>query len=62
MVFAFIATRGPHSSLANDAMIELDRGCTLISVAAKENRRAARALVRVTMPRHRDVHNFHRFP
>ncbi|KAI0248759.1 hypothetical protein BJV78DRAFT_1233220 [Lactifluus subvellereus] len=45
VVFAFIATRGPRSSLADDAMIELERGCSLISVAAKDNRRAARALV-----------------
>ncbi|KAI9507152.1 fungal-specific transcription factor domain-containing protein, partial [Russula earlei] len=45
VVFAFIATRGPRSSLANEAMIELDRGCALIGEAAKDNRRAAKALV-----------------
>ncbi|KAI0294497.1 hypothetical protein B0F90DRAFT_1640097 [Multifurca ochricompacta] len=43
VVFAFIATRGPLSPLANDAMKELDRGCSLIKEAAKHNRRAAKA-------------------
>jgi hypothetical protein len=59
MVFALIATRGPRSSLANDAMIELDRGCSLIGEAAKDNRRAAKALVRVTIP---EASIFHRLP
>ncbi len=46
VVFAFIASRAPRSPLANDAMTELDRGCSLIGEAAKDNRRAAKAFVR----------------
>jgi hypothetical protein len=45
VVFAFIVTRCPRSSLANDAMTELEKGCSLVEEAAKENRRAAKALV-----------------
>ncbi|KAH9019285.1 hypothetical protein EDB84DRAFT_1589864 [Lactarius hengduanensis] len=45
VVFAFIATHGPRSSLANDAIIELDRAYSLTEFASKTNRRAKRALV-----------------
>lgn len=45
VVFAFVATHSPRSALANDAMTELEKGCSLVADAAKENRRAARALV-----------------
>ncbi|KAI9440996.1 hypothetical protein H4582DRAFT_1940839, partial [Lactarius indigo] len=45
VVFAFIATHGPRSPLANDAIIELDRAYTLIEVASQTNYRAKRALV-----------------
>ncbi|KAH9053248.1 hypothetical protein EDB87DRAFT_1581148 [Lactarius vividus] len=44
VVFAFIATHGPRSPLAYDAIIELDRAYSLIEVASKVNRRAKRAL------------------
>ncbi|KAH9052349.1 fungal-specific transcription factor domain-containing protein [Lactarius vividus] len=45
VVFAFIATHGPRSPLANDAIIELDRAYSLTEVASKTNRRAEKALV-----------------
>ncbi|KAH8997101.1 hypothetical protein EDB86DRAFT_2803568, partial [Lactarius hatsudake] len=44
VVFAFIATHGPRSPLANDAIIELDKAYSLIAVASQTNRRAKRAL------------------
>ncbi|KAH9040307.1 hypothetical protein EDB83DRAFT_2318366 [Lactarius deliciosus] len=44
VAFAFIATHGPRSPLANDAIIELDRAYSLIEVASQTNRRAKRAL------------------
>ncbi|KAH9017997.1 hypothetical protein EDB84DRAFT_1581644 [Lactarius hengduanensis] len=44
VVFAFIATHGPRSPLANDAIIELDKAYSLIEVASQTNRRAKRAL------------------
>ncbi|KAH9006146.1 hypothetical protein EDB86DRAFT_2756400, partial [Lactarius hatsudake] len=45
VAFAFIATHGPRSPLANDAIIELDRAYSLIEVASHTNRGAKRALV-----------------
>ncbi|KAH8997120.1 fungal-specific transcription factor domain-containing protein [Lactarius hatsudake] len=45
VVFAFIATHGPRSPEANDAIIELDRAYSLTEFASKCNRRAKRALV-----------------
>jgi hypothetical protein len=51
VVFAFIVTRCPRSSLANEAMTELDKGCSLVEEAAKDNRRAAKALVSIVISR-----------
>ncbi|KAI0277477.1 fungal-specific transcription factor domain-containing protein [Russula aff. rugulosa BPL654] len=45
VVFAFIVTRAPRTALANDAMTEFEKGCSLVAEAAKDNRRAARALL-----------------
>ncbi|KAH8997103.1 fungal-specific transcription factor domain-containing protein [Lactarius hatsudake] len=45
VAFAFIATHGPRSPLANDAITELDRAYSLIEVASNTNRHAKRALV-----------------
>ncbi|KAH9027076.1 fungal-specific transcription factor domain-containing protein [Lactarius pseudohatsudake] len=51
VVFAFIATHGPRSPLANDAIIELDKAYSLIEVASQTNRRAKRALVCISHPK-----------
>ncbi|KAH9169099.1 fungal-specific transcription factor domain-containing protein [Lactarius sanguifluus] len=45
VVFAFIATHGPRSPLANDAILELDRAYSLTEFASKTNLRAKSALV-----------------
>ena len=45
VVFGVIVTRGPRSHLADAAMSELDKACDLFSMAAKLNRRAAKAHV-----------------
>ena len=45
VVFGVIVTRGPCSHLADAAMSELDKACDLFSMAAKLNRRAAKAHV-----------------
>ncbi|KAH9017995.1 fungal-specific transcription factor domain-containing protein [Lactarius hengduanensis] len=45
VAFAFIATHGPRSPLANDALTELDKAYSLIEVASNTNRHAKRALV-----------------
>ncbi|KAH9027072.1 hypothetical protein EDB85DRAFT_1868569, partial [Lactarius pseudohatsudake] len=44
VAFAFIATHGPRSPLANDAIIELDKAYSLIEVASQTSRHAKRAL------------------
>ncbi|KAH8997102.1 fungal-specific transcription factor domain-containing protein [Lactarius hatsudake] len=49
--FAFIATHGPRSPLAYDAIIELDRAYSLIEVASNTNRAAKRALVCISHPK-----------
>ncbi|KAI0046045.1 hypothetical protein FA95DRAFT_1520813 [Auriscalpium vulgare] len=43
IVFGVIVTRGPRSSLADNAMAELDQACDMFAQAAKLNRRAAKA-------------------
>ncbi|KAF8835749.1 hypothetical protein BDN67DRAFT_912460, partial [Paxillus ammoniavirescens] len=44
IVFGTIVTRGPRSPLADDAIKELDAACVLFKKAARQSRRAAKAL------------------
>ncbi|KIJ21183.1 hypothetical protein PAXINDRAFT_66458 [Paxillus involutus ATCC 200175] len=48
IVFGTIVTRGPRSPLADNAIKELDAACVLFKKAARQNRRAAKALLILT--------------